>query len=60
MITRIFVIGLAAYKFPPDPEIGDIEALKNWKPVKLSSWQAILLRIKLKIYRYSVKVDLIS
>lgn len=31
---RWFVIGLHLYVFPPEPEVGDIEALHNWIPQK--------------------------
>lgn len=34
---RWFVIGLHLYVFPPEPEVGDIEALHNWIPQKKES-----------------------
>lgn len=31
---RWILIGLNLFIFPPDPEVGDMEALMNWKPKK--------------------------
>lgn len=39
-----FVIGFHLYVFPPDPKVGDIEALINWKPEKKGVLETLKFR----------------
>lgn len=50
---RWFVIGLHLYIFPPDPEVGDMAALKNWKPKEIGIWETLKFRWYTGIWSYA-------
>lgn len=54
---RWFVIGLHLYVYPPDPLVGDLEALKNWKPEKKGVWETLKFRWNTGIWSYTVYSD---
>lgn len=54
---RWFVIGLHLYVYPPDPPVGDFEALKNWKPEKKGVWETLKFRWHTGIWSYAVYSD---
>lgn len=47
-----FIIGVHLYVFPPDPKVGDIETLKNWKPVKIGIVETLKFRWHTGIWSY--------
>jgi hypothetical protein len=47
-----FVIGFHLYVFPPDPKVGDIEALINWKPEKKGVLETLKFRWHFGIWSY--------
>ena len=47
-----FVIGFHLYVFPPDPKVGDIEALINWKPEKKGVLETFKFRWHVGIWSY--------
>ena len=50
---RWFVIGLHLYVFPPEPEVGDIEALHNWIPQKRGLIETLKFRFHTGIWSYT-------
>jgi hypothetical protein len=50
---RWFVIGLHLYVFPPEPEVGDIEALHNWIPQKKGIIETLKFRFHTGIWSYT-------
>lgn len=48
-----FIIGLHLYIFPPDPEVGDLDALHNWIPIKKGIIETIKFRFHTGIWKYS-------
>lgn len=54
MKNRWFIIGLHLYVYPPDPEVGDMEALRKWKPVKKGIWETLKFRWHTGIWSYTV------
>lgn len=52
--TRWFLIGLHLYIFPHEPELGDITALYNWKPIKMGILYTLKFRYKIKYWGYSL------
>lgn len=49
---RWFIVGLHLYMFPPEPKIGDFEALHNWKPQKMGVWATLKFRQHAGIWCY--------
>lgn len=47
-----FIAGSHLYLYPPDPEEGDMEALKNWKPEKQSVWDTLKFRLRFRVWRF--------
>lgn len=43
---RIDRIGCRIYIWPKDPDVGDFEALKKWKPKRLSFINSIIFILK--------------
>lgn len=54
---RFALIGMNMFIFPPDPKIGDFEALKKWELIKVGFWQTLKFRIKFKYWSYAIKYD---
>lgn len=54
MKQRWSLIGMHLYIFPPEPAVGDLDALRNWRPVKMGLWPSILFRVKFKCWAYAV------
>lgn len=52
--NRWFLIGLHLYIFPPEPKIGDFQALHNWEPRKMGIWDTLKFRWGMGIWRYTV------
>lgn len=42
-----FRIGLNVYVMPPLPPVGDMKALREWKPTKVNFWKGLYM-----IYKY--------
>lgn len=55
--ARWFVIGLHLYVYPPDPAVGDMDALKHWKPEKKSIWETLKFRWHTGIWSCTVYSD---
>lgn len=49
------IIGMNLYIFPPDPAVGDIKALREWKPKKYGFFTTLKLRWKLRYWGYTTK-----
>lgn len=50
-----FIVGLHLYVFPPDPEVGDLKALHNWKPLKMGIIETIKFRFNTGIWSYTAR-----
>ena len=50
-----FIVGLHLYVFPPDPEVGDLKALHNWKPRKMGIIETIKFRFNTGIWSYTAR-----
>lgn len=48
-----FVIGWHLYVFPPDPEVGDIKALLNWKPIEKGVIETLKFRWNTGVWTYN-------
>ncbi len=47
-----FIVGTHLYVFPPEPKVGDIEALKNWVPDKKGFFETLKFRWHTGIWSY--------
>lgn len=47
-----FIIGLHLYVFPPEPEVGDMDTLHNWIPLKKGIIETLKFRFHTGIWNY--------
>lgn len=48
---KVFRIGLSVYVMPSDPVVGDMKALREWKPTKMNFWKGLYMIYKYKELR---------